>query len=337
MFILYIISSIVLSFTSYSEWTVIIALGLLTMFLVLFLHELGHVIGGKTAGYEFLFMTVGPITIEKSPKIRIVPNHSWMAFGGLASCVPHKVELTDLVKKHKLFVAGGPAFTVLATLIGVILWIITDSELAFLFTILNASIFIVTATPFQGTYKSDGGVFLLLQKGGKEAERFLAELLLIKEMMSSKYPAEWDKHLINEARFTNASTERIGTAILLFYYEIVRSNYQNASSCIHSFKDLPLTKKSKINLQFITHIRQIDELLSEKPNFAFIKQLHVNLSKTEPISYTRSEAIIAYLQNDQNKAHELLDKVLDKCNKGVKQFGFYESINPVYQGLSFAK
>jgi hypothetical protein len=323
--ILLFFAGIGFSFTSYAETTNTIFLSLLLMLLVLFIHEVGHVIGGKLAGYEFVYMTVGPFTIEKSSKLKIVANHNWLTFGGVASCVPIKEELNDLVKRHQLFVAGGPILTFLAFLVGLIVWLMSDHPLALMFMVLNVAIFFATAIPFQGTFKSDGAVFLFLRKGGREAETFLAELLLLKEMMSPKNPAKWDEKLLVEVRGSEASVAQGMIACFLFYYDLFTADFATASRGVESFKQIPINNKNKINLQLITHIRQIDELFSGKPDIEFIKDLHKNMSKMEPISYTRSEAILTYLQNDPEKAFQLLDGVLGKCEKGIEMYGFFEA------------
>ncbi|MDX8365645.1 site-2 protease family protein [Cytobacillus sp. IB215665] len=247
--IISIVIAIALSFTSYAEMTNLISLSFYLL-IVLFIHELGHVIGGKLAGYKFLFMTVGPITIERNPNLKVIPNNNWVAFGGLASCVPTEKNLTNLLKRHKIFVAGGPILTAIASIISLLIWHMTEYEIAMIFTILNTVIFFATIVPFQG---SDGSILLSLQKGGKEAETHLATLLLMKEMMSPKNPIDWDKQLVKEAQNVDVSSDTITNAYLLFYYHLVTDNYYKASESIELYKQLPITKKTKMNLQFITH------------------------------------------------------------------------------------
>lgn len=313
------------SFTSHADKAFSIGLVAACAFIVLFIHELGHVIGGKLAGYTFLFLTVGPITIEKSPALKIVPNQSWHAFGGLASCMPDQINLTNMVKKHKWFVAGGPVFTLIAFVISLSIWAMTKAEMAMMLTVLNLAIFFATAIPFKGTFNSDGSVFLLLHKGGKEAETYLAGLILLKEMMSPRTPSEWDEQLIQEAYNTEASPEAMTTAFLLFYYHLMNSNYEQASESIAAFKKLPITNKTKFRLQFASHIRQIDSFLSLEPDLTLIKTLHNNMYTIEKVSYKRSEAILAYLNRDAEKAYSLLDEVERTCRKGSTQYGYFHA------------
>jgi hypothetical protein len=316
---------IALQFTPYAQNALSIGLTALCAFLVLFIHELGHVIGGRLAGYQFLFMTVGPVTIEKSPSFKIVPNPSWTSFGGLASCVPADIHIAKMVKQHKWFVAGGPLLTLAACFISLLFWMAADSEAAMMLTILHAAIFCATAIPLKGTFNSDGSVLLMLQKGGKEAEAYLAGLLLVKEMMSAHSPKEWNAGLIAEAQKTEASPEAMTTAYLLFYYYLMTEGYEEASLSIESFKNLPITKKTRFNMRFAAHIRQTDSFLSAKPDLPLIKELHKTLSKIDPISYKRSEALISFLQGDTQKARSLLEEVKQKCAEGRAQYGFLEA------------
>ncbi|PAE23285.1 hypothetical protein [Bacillus sp. 7894-2] len=313
------------SFTSHADKSFSIGLVAGSAFIVLFIHELGHVIGGKLAGYRFLFLTVGPVTIEKNPALKIVPNQSWIAFGGLASCLPSEIDLTKMVKKHKWFVAGGPLFTLLAFIISLFYWSVTKAEMAMMLTALNLAIFFTTAIPFKGTFNSDGSVFLLLHKGGKKAETYLAGLILLKEMMSPRSPSDWDEQLIQEAYKTEASPEAMTTAFLLFYYHLMNGHYEQASESIAAFKELPINRKTKFRLQFASHIRQIDSFLSPEPDLTLIKNLHKQMSAIDKVSYKRSEAILAYLIGNTEKAYSLLDDVMRTCRQGSTQYGYFHA------------
>lgn len=329
--LLFIAVGIVFSFTIYAETAYSIGFTVFSIVCVLFIHELGHVIGGRIAGYQFVYMTVGPLTIEKAPKLKIIPNHHWLTFGGVVNCIPPQERLKNIVERHKWFVAGGPVLTGITAIASFVGWYVTEYEFLLMFSVMNLAIFLATAVPFQGTFKSDGYVFLMLYKGGKEAETFLLELLLLKEMMSPKNPTHWDEQLICEAQSVEPSLNTISSAYILFYYNVATASFEEASSAVTGFKQLPLSKKTKMNLQFITHIRQIDVLLSEQPDGQLIQNLHKHLSKIEPISYKRSEAILAYCRGDVERAKHLLDEVMRKCVEGTAQYGFFEAEYQVTQ------
>lgn len=78
-----------------------------------FIHELGHVVFGVAAGYQFNFLTAGPITIERG---KISANNSWSFYGGLASCSPKIDDLQTISRQHFWFAAGGPIISLVVSI-----------------------------------------------------------------------------------------------------------------------------------------------------------------------------------------------------------------------------
>ena len=59
------------------------------LLVVILVHELGHVIGGRLAGYAFVMLAVGPVKwVREQGRVRWRWNTSLNAFGGLALMVP---------------------------------------------------------------------------------------------------------------------------------------------------------------------------------------------------------------------------------------------------------
>ncbi|MFD3450361.1 hypothetical protein ACFDTO_37930 [Microbacteriaceae bacterium 4G12] len=312
-----------LSFTSVAHITSQYAPYFGMMFLVLFIHEAGHALGGKIAGYRFHYLTVGPITIEKSPTFRIKRNDSWMTYGGVASSTPDTTTLGEIIPKHKWFVAGGPLLSLITAICSVVVWFITKQEVAIYFAIFNFIIFIVPIIPYQGAFKSDGRVLLELSKGGESAEAYLLDLMLLKEMMSPAHPSTWSNELIEQALHVKPAGDRTTTAFMLFYFFFMKQGYDKASAVIEPYKQLPVTNKTKVRLQFITHIKQIDVVKQGQFDARLIKKYHQLLSAFEPISYKRSEALVAYANGDMKEAKCKLHEVLAQCEKEKALYGFF--------------
>ena len=88
---------------------------------------------------------------------------------------------------------------------------------------------------------------------------------------------------------------------------------------------IPLTNKNKLLLQLITQVRQIDSYSSDNPDVELIAALHKQLSKAEPISYKRSEALLASLQGNEKLAEKRLQEAIEQCEQGIQQYGFLEA------------
>ena len=80
---------------------------LLPLPLVLAIHEGGHLLGGKLAGFRFALFIVGPLMISRRKDgIKFSVNKSLGAYGGLAASFPTTTD--NLRKGMTMLVAGGP-------------------------------------------------------------------------------------------------------------------------------------------------------------------------------------------------------------------------------------
>ncbi|MBD8027486.1 site-2 protease family protein [Ureibacillus sp. Re31] len=311
------------NFTNLADMANLIGINLVLLFFTLFIHELGHVLLGVGAGYRFNYLTVGPITIENTERIHMKWNDSWFLFGGVASCTPLSSDLTSIAKQHKRFVAGGPLFSIVTAIASFIVGKIFDIQFIIYFSILNLIIFIATILPYKGALKSDGRVLMELSRGGKETEQFLVSLLLLKEMNSPKHPMEWSEELIEQAKTLPPTVDNATVAYILFYYTILKEGYEKASELIEPFKQIPVTKENKFALYFIQHIQQIDFIVQKNDNEERIMQFHQFMNPMEPISFKRSEAILAILKGNQQEAVRKLSEVMKEIQKGKRLFGFF--------------
>lgn len=311
------------NFTNYAETANLIGMCAALLFFTLFIHELGHVVFGIWSGYKFNYVTVGPITIEKTDRLRISVNDSWFSFGGVSNCTPLAKDLETIARQHKWYAAGGPIFSVVVGMISLLTGEFMNIDMVYYFGIFNLSVFVLTILPYQGSLKSDGRILWELWRGGKHSDEFLISLLLIKEMMTPLHPRDWSKDLIRQAKTLEPTIDNISVAHILFYYTLVTKNYDTASNLIEPFKQIPITKKNKFTLQFINQIKQIDMVVNKEEDKEQFDRLHRLMNSFEPISYKRSEAIRAKLNGDNEQVRIQLSEVMKEIEKGKGQFGFY--------------
>ncbi len=325
--ILYFIIMIVCLFiTSLRDFAVIITTSLVGMLFIVFIHECGHVLFGKMAKYQFVFLTIGPITIENTEKgITLTENNNWMLFGGAACMVPISIDTQQIRKQHALFAAGGPIISLSFAIVSYIIWRLVGGEFWDFFAIGNFVIFLVTAIPLNFGMKTDGLVFITMLRGGAQADHFLEEISIMNEMLSKKSPLEWNTTYLEKAKHKSATIEHTIHASYLFYATLLREGFEQASSSVAGFKTIPMTKESKYQLAFITHIRQLELFLTDYTNVDKIIDLQRHLSKMEPLSYYRGKAMICACQGKREKAIEYIQKMEQLIRKNEALYGMYEA------------
>ncbi|MBO6575545.1 MAG: hypothetical protein JJ896_11130 [Rhodothermales bacterium] len=92
--------------------------GLVVLWLIVLVHELGHVSGGLAAGFRFVLLAAGPIVFARRSGLSL--NRSLATFAGLAVSVPHRPETEGLAGRMALVVAGGPAASLIVGLTAVL-------------------------------------------------------------------------------------------------------------------------------------------------------------------------------------------------------------------------
>lgn len=174
-------------------------------FLAVFMHELGHVIGGKIAGFRFILMIVGPFKwIREKKGIAFRWNTSFQMGGGLALLLPEQGR--PLRRQLGWYIAGGPLMNmVLASAFIVSAWWLSqhpESSLAIphtgffvlLSALLHGGIMLVTLIPFPTRgLDNDGTKLLDLLRGGQRAETNLLIHALTASSISGVRPRDWNR------------------------------------------------------------------------------------------------------------------------------------------------
>src|SRR5579883_3639111 len=88
-----------------TAWLIVILV--LLLYVVLIIHECGHLLGGRLVGSRFMLLIVGPLRILREQRgIRVGLNKNLAAFGGMAASMPQGEQ--NIQRKMLVIVAGGP-------------------------------------------------------------------------------------------------------------------------------------------------------------------------------------------------------------------------------------
>lgn len=139
-------------------------------FVVIAVHELGHLLTGLMQGFKFQLYIVGPLGIkrdEDTDRIKWYFNKELNVAGGLAATIPEEDDPANITKFARLVIAGPLA----SLLLGVLLLLIGRYfsgmiGLLMLFGgIMSLLIFVITIFPAGSpTFMTDGKRFLRLLK-----------------------------------------------------------------------------------------------------------------------------------------------------------------------------
>ncbi len=215
-----------------------IMLLLLSVFLVLLIHELGHVAGGLIGGNTFALLIVGPLRVEvEEEKLRWRFNKSLSAFGGLALTIPNRTD--NFKRRRALTVAAGPGASLLLALLCLGLVFLTGPtflESTFRFFLLclgflSLTIFLATIIPMQaGGFLSDGMQLVQIFSNNPSAKRYEALLQLMARIQQGLRPKD-----IGEAELAAMSSlgydDTFGLSALHYqYYKAVDSQDMEAAA-----------------------------------------------------------------------------------------------------------
>ena len=228
-----------------STTTLIVSL-LLSIFLVLLIHELGHILGGLAFGNRFALLIAGPLKVEnENGKLKWSINRNLSAFGGLAMTIP--VTTDHFKMRRTATVAAGPGASLLLAILAlapVMLLPLHALPLDFRFFLLclgflSLTIFVVTIIPMQsGGFMSDGAQLLNIYRDNPAANRYEALLQLLAELQQGKRPKEISEDQINKITALGYD-DTLGLSSLNYQYyrAIDRGEWEEADKCMELFQE----------------------------------------------------------------------------------------------------
>lgn len=196
----------------------------LVMWLVVALHELGHVIGGWNSGFQLSFFAAGPLKIHRGFNgLRISFNRSAGLWGGVAATAPRGSQppSAPFMRRAMLrIVAGGPLMSLAGALLLIpasLLIRVSPSTGAVLGLAGLMSLFIALATSIpvvSGGFLSDGARLKQLLRGGDSADRW-AYLAVLSGLSLTVRPRDWPGDVVQAcARSGDTSYDGISAAWL---------------------------------------------------------------------------------------------------------------------------
>lgn len=198
------------------------ALSLFAIWLVIALHEAGHLAAGLAQGFRLALFTAGFLGIRGTERgVQFFFNKDLNLLGGLAATFPERlVSGPDLRKKFAWIVAAGPLTSLTVGIVSLVIGNIflrqlhapvpltTKIGILFLLVtgIFSLLIFLVTSLPLPGRgFMTDGARFLSLLGSEEKALREEAGLSVAAMMGAGYLPGEYSSEMVNRLAALPAS------------------------------------------------------------------------------------------------------------------------------------
>jgi hypothetical protein len=303
-----------------------LAIAFFAVWVVIAIHELGHLCAGLFQGFRMALYTAGLLGVRGTEKgVQFFLNTRINAMGGLAATIPTQLEAgTDLRRKFIRIVAAGPlASLVLSGLAALVVYLIlpvstpdAGTRYALVFfgitSFFSAFIFLATIIPSRaGGFMSDGARLLSLMKGGAESKYEEATLAITAYIGAGKLPGEYPETLVQQL-MTRTPDNLLGlnghfTAFLHYFdredihtaLPIADAVWQNISAAPPAFQHYYSNDIAFFHAFMMKDKATAQEIWSETQKTA--------PKKHDSAAY-RVQAALALLEGDREAAHLLIQK-----------------------------
>jgi hypothetical protein len=171
-------------------------------YLVILVHECGHLCAALLARFEFREIAVGPLMLSRrstGPRVRFVPG--LMFAGGHVVAVPDSPH--DLRRRFRILVSGGPVAT--ALVFGA-LALLPLTPMTWSLWLWNTIVAVSSWLPFYtGGNASDGKALLLLSRAGREGDWLAAILYIVAVDRQGAWPRDWPVDVVEQLASDGAS------------------------------------------------------------------------------------------------------------------------------------
>jgi len=170
-------------------------------FVVLAVHELGHLIVGLINGFRFELFVIGPLGIKReNEKVKIYLNKNLGYYGGVAATSPVD-DNEDNAKKFAKILLAGPIASVIFAIVCFVIANLAGKPLGIIFYvggIISIGIFLATTIPSRtGIFFTDRKRYQRLVNPGKNQQVELAMLKIMGRYSKDNSYKNIDKNDIN--------------------------------------------------------------------------------------------------------------------------------------------
>ena len=289
----------------------------LTAFLVILVHELGHVIAGVLTGMTFKLLIVGPLHVERTgSRLRFKWNRQLALWGGIAVCLPTSPERLD--RQMATMVLGGPIASLLLALLAALLFPLWPPWL--LVAILSAGITLVTGFPAHtGPFYTDGARVRMLWRGGPDAERWISVTLSYSYTANGLRPRNWPSELVSRLeRHASSSLDGLGCALQAYSAALDRQDLSSAAHWLDlllSYQDhWPSHLKAPLMLEAAYFTARHQHRAA--PARAFLDQSAAGLL-IEPATRLRSEAAVLFAEGHAGTALATVQRAIEAAQSSA--------------------
>ncbi len=299
----------------------VVLLALVAFFVVILIHEIGHVLGGLIMGNEFSMMVVGPFKLQKDDgDYSLTFNKSIAMAGGLALTLPTKVE--GFKKRRAVTIGGGPFASLVLAIVAYLLYLkggFIEKGLGELFFmalgVLSFVIFITTIIPMKaGGFMSDGMQLLMTLRNDEKAEKYANFMHLFALNNKGVEPKDFPPTLL-EKQIDKPIEDIYDFAFqqYLYYKAINEGQLDLAAEKIPLLEEhldiYPANFQPEVLTEWVTFYSLIQPNPSEKDRLLAILDGHKpSLSK---VSLNAFEAAIAMSNGDISSAKAFAQKIMD--------------------------
>lgn len=317
-------------------WIAAISSILLILFIIILVHELGHLIAGFAVGLKFLMISVGPFKIQKTGEsIRPGINRHLNAGGGLTLMIPEHNDPDN--SKMFWFIAAGPLANFILGIITLSIVVMLSGDqtgqtmnyiLYLLFTTGYISIILglVSIIPSESdAFESDGRQILDMFRGGEKAISKQQLTILSVSILNGTRPREIDKSLLQAvlSRLDSQSPVQAASARFIEAYHLLDcGKFEDAERVLDSLiENLEKQKNPMLEGTLFAEKAFILSAYHNSPKEAVPLLEKARKGYVEKQTLARAEAAYHIACGDIQQGREMADKGLEDVTKSLDKGG----------------